>query len=112
MMRLMTATVLQLPSTRPARAVRRTGDATIVDLAAYREVLAGGAERWELRAGAVIDALEELLASRRGTEVAEFCERAVRLLQDNAVAIHDDDAVCRLATRLAAVHARARLVAR
>ena len=97
---------------RTARACQRAGDAAIVDLAAYREVIAGGDGRWEVRAGAVIDALEDLLASRNRVEVAEFCARAVRLLEDNAAAIGDDPAVRRLAARLGAVRDRALRVAR
>jgi hypothetical protein len=115
MMRAMNAVVLHLPATRSRRAARdraRSRDAAVVDLVAYRAVIAAGADRWEVRAGEVIDALEQLLVSRHGREVAEFCERAVRLLEDNAAAIHDDDAVRRLAARLGAVHERARRVAR
>jgi hypothetical protein len=94
-------------ATRVRSGAGRAGNAVVVDLTAYRDAI-----EWEVRADAVIDALEQLLTTRRGVEVTDFCERAIRLLRDNAAEIRDDDAVRRLAARLDAVHERARRVTR
>jgi hypothetical protein len=79
----MTATVLYLPSARPA-----PGD-------------------WATDAHGVLDAVEELLATGRTADVVTFCELAVAFLEANASDIEDPAPLVRLARRLGDLQRRA-----
>jgi hypothetical protein len=80
-----------------------------VDLAGYRRAIDDG-ELWEERAHRVIDQVEAVLRSgqpREVREVLEFCAHAVDYLDQSAPEIADDDALGRLAHRLAGLSAEA-----
>jgi hypothetical protein len=79
----MSATVLYLPTARPA-----PGD-------------------WETDAHGVLDAVEELLATGRASDVIAFCELAVAFLETNAAEIEDPTPLVRLARRLGDLERRA-----
>lgn len=79
----MTATVLYLPTARAA-----PGD-------------------WATDAHGVLDAVEELLATGRTTDVITFCELAVAFLEANASDIEDPAPLVRLARRLGDLQGRA-----
>ena len=79
----MSATVLYLPTARPA-----PGD-------------------WATDTHGVLDAVEELLATGRATDVIAFCELAVAFLEANATDIDDPAPLVRLARRLGDLERRA-----
>lgn len=77
----MSATVLYLPTARPAD--------------------------WATGAHDVLDAVEELLASGRVADVVAFCELAVAFLEANAADIEDPAPLVRLGRRLGDLQRRA-----
>jgi uncharacterized Zn finger protein len=66
-------------------------------------------EAWEHRAHDVLDSVEELLASRRRSDVLHFCELAGELIDANAGDIRDEAAVRRLTNRVTDLRRRASL---
>jgi len=79
----MSATVLYLPTARPAH-----GD-------------------WATDAHGVLDAVEELLATGRASDVIAFCELAVAFLEANANDIEDPTPLVRLGRRIGDLQRRA-----
>ncbi len=64
-------------------------------------------EAWEHDAHEVLDAVEELLASRRRSDVLHFCELAGDFIEANAGEIRDEAAVRRLTSRVTDLRRRA-----
>lgn len=62
---------------------------------------------WATDAHEVLDAVEELLATGRVTDVVAFCELAVAFLEANAADIEDPTPLVRLARRLGDLERRA-----
>jgi hypothetical protein len=79
----MSATVLYLPTARAA-----PGD-------------------WATDAHGVLDAVEELLATGRATDVIAFCELAVAFLEANAAEIDDPAPLVRIGRRIGDLQRRA-----
>jgi hypothetical protein len=62
---------------------------------------------WAIDADGVLDAVEELLATGRTSDVIAFCELAVAFLEANAADIDDPTPLVRLGRRLGDLQRRA-----
>jgi hypothetical protein len=98
----MSATVHYLPTARPVRSITEASGA------ANPRGLAPD-DDWAADADGVLDAVEELLATGRASDVIAFCELAVAFLEANACDIEDPTPLVRLARRLGDLQRRASL---
>jgi hypothetical protein len=109
------AKVLPFPTARPPAVVHRSRAAVHGARHPSRWVRPAGADvqaGWAVRADAVLDAAEQLLAAGEASDVVKFCEYAIRCVETSAADIDDTRSLVRLARRLGELQVRAGAAAR